>query len=285
VIRLDRPAQEPAELVIARDEHLPGIRAVVAAQPPGEIKPPEKTKFTGYRAAFPALLAIAGPKCWYCERKLDGKYEPVDHYRPKQRASREACASRDGYWWLAWTWSNLILLCYDCNNHKGTWFPLAHGSLPLVAEQPPPMAEKPLLIDPCVMDPIEHIRFEEERGGTWRARPRDGSLFGAKTIEKLGLDGVKRPGILDQFREHVKLAVKPRVDLIHIAMRDSDHWRLVERWDEVCRALLRKQTPYAALSYAALDRRIPASERDEFGLVLPRPPWDPRATLCVHAVS
>lgn len=283
MIRLRRPDQEPPALATARAQHLPALRAIVLAQPSGEAQPPEKTSFEGYREAYEGLKDVVGAKCWYCEHKLEVKYDPVEHFRPKQRASRECCKERSGYWWLAWTWRNLMLLCDDCNKAKGIWFPLAEGSVPLAPEEDPPSNEEVLMIDPCAVDPFEHLQFAEERGGTWRVRPKKGSPLGAKTIEKLGLDGVKRPGILEQFRSHVRYTVQPHVDLIRAAMDGGDRRGVVEQWDRSCRALLRGRSPYAALSFHAIDRRIPAHKRDPWRILLPQPPWDPSVTPCVRS--
>ena len=252
------------------------LRALVAAQPAGETRPPEKTAFEGYGAAKEALRAVVGDKCWYCEHKLDGKYDPIEHYRPKPRASREHFSHRDGYWWLAWTWPNLMLLCDDCNKAKGMRFPLHPDCVPLVAEQTPPADEAGLMIDPCAVDPFLHLRFEQDRQGVWRARPVPGSSLGEKTIEVLGLDGLKkRPGIVDQYRAHVTLAVQPHAERVLEKSRAGDVKEVFRVWDKACRTLLRKGTPYAALSYHALDRRISAQTRRRWGLVLPPPPWDP----------
>ncbi|MFO0607544.1 MAG: hypothetical protein U0324_30555 [Polyangiales bacterium] len=275
MIRVVRPPQEPPTLAAARAEQLPKLRALVAAQTGPGPRPPEKTLFTSYDVAKEALRVIVGNKCWCCERPL-GKYDPIEHYRPKQRASRGPSMLRDGYWWLAWTWANLMLLCTECNNVKGTQFPLRHGCTPLAPEEEPPGNEVALLIDPCAVNPFHHLRFEQDRSGRWRARPVPGSEIGEKTIEVLGLDGMKkRPGIVDQYHVHVALAVEPRVDLLKAAIRLGDAKEVFCVWDKTCRALLRKNSPYAALSYHALDRRVPPPVRRRWMVTLPEPPWDP----------
>ncbi len=283
LIRLERPAAEPPALAEARATHLPALRAIVAAQPPGETAPPQNTGFDGYRdASLAALKEVVGNKCWYCEKGLEGERDPVEHYRPKQRASRVITDARDGYWWLAWTWQNLMLICADCNGQKLTWFPLEQGSVPLSAEQPPPGQERPLLIDPSEIDPLDHIVFAEDRGGAWRARPRGGSRLGATTIEKLGLDGIKkRPGIVGVFKRHVTTVVQPQVDLLEFAIRGGDRRAVAEQWTRLCRSLLRERSTYAALSHAALDTRVPLVRRRSWDLVLPRPPWRPTTSACL----
>ena len=50
-------------------------------------------------------------KCAYCEQKLLDAPKHVEHYRPK-----------DTYYWLAYSWDNLLLSCGSCNSSKGTKF-------------------------------------------------------------------------------------------------------------------------------------------------------------------
>lgn len=52
-------------------------------------------------------------KCAYCEQKLLDAPKHVEHYRPK-----------DTYYWLAYSWDNLLLSCGGCNIAKGTNFPI-----------------------------------------------------------------------------------------------------------------------------------------------------------------
>lgn len=60
-----------------------------------------------------ALMTLYHGKCAYCET-----YDPsphIEHYRPK----------RGGYYWLAYSWDNLILSCSQCNIRKRDQFPIA----------------------------------------------------------------------------------------------------------------------------------------------------------------
>lgn len=61
-----------------------------------------------------SLKKIYHNKCAFCEQKLvnsNGKLEEntatVEHYRPKGK-----------YWWLAYSWDNLLLCCHRCNQNK-----------------------------------------------------------------------------------------------------------------------------------------------------------------------
>ena len=48
-------------------------------------------------------------KCCYCEQKIE--QFPVEHYRPKSI-----------YYWLAYSWDNLLFCCPKCNEYKSNKF-------------------------------------------------------------------------------------------------------------------------------------------------------------------
>jgi len=68
-----------------------------------------------------ALQEIYHEKCAFCEQKIipcqDNKIEEcsstVEHYRPKSR-----------YYWLAYSWDNLLWCCHRCNQNKANDFEL-----------------------------------------------------------------------------------------------------------------------------------------------------------------
>lgn len=61
------------------------------------------------------LKLIYHGKCAYCETPAEQMV--VEHYRPK----------RGGYYWLAFSWDNLLLACPKCNEYKGDSFPVLRG--------------------------------------------------------------------------------------------------------------------------------------------------------------
>jgi hypothetical protein len=73
------------------------------------------------KSVLSALYSLYKMKCAYCEeerRKLD-----VEHYRPKNRVTEED--GHNGYYWLCYEWTNLILACKDCNRDwKKEHFPI-----------------------------------------------------------------------------------------------------------------------------------------------------------------
>lgn len=59
-------------------------------------------------------------KCAFCESK---KFTPdVEHFRPKKRVT--SVKGHQGYYWLAYEWTNLIPCCSDCNKIKLNSFPI-----------------------------------------------------------------------------------------------------------------------------------------------------------------
>ena len=66
------------------------------------------------------LLVLSNGKCWYCEAKEDRSDYHVDHFRPKKRVMLLDGTACDGYWWLAFDWTNYRIACSYCNSpHTG----------------------------------------------------------------------------------------------------------------------------------------------------------------------
>lgn len=59
-----------------------------------------------------ALEKCHNRKCAYCEQVVEATH--VEHYRPKSL-----------YWWLAYSWDNLLRVCPTCNTHKGNYFEIS----------------------------------------------------------------------------------------------------------------------------------------------------------------
>jgi hypothetical protein len=151
-----------------------------------------------------ALNQIYGFKCAYCETFFAGQPVAVEHYRPKG-AVVDGKKRLPGYYWLAAAWRNLLPSCTDCNSRrghrmedgkkvvrgKGNMFPLAPGSR-RAGGPGQEKKEKPLLLNPELDDPTEHIEFavDRERAGIIRPALRKGtpSPKGLASIEVYALD-------------------------------------------------------------------------------------------------
>lgn len=131
------------------------------------------------------LETIQNQKCCFCEAKYKHITSgDVEHFRPKAGFSqgRNENFIRPGYFWLAYDWDNLLVSCEVCNRrNKGNYFPLSNPAARFTNHNSDINVEHPWFINPCVIDPEEHITFHQEV-------PTHTSLHGEKTIEYLSLD-------------------------------------------------------------------------------------------------
>lgn len=155
-------------------------------------------------------------KCAYCERKFNGDYGAVEHYRPKGGWQQEHgdALKKPGYYWLAYEWENLLFSCDECNTScKKNLFPLANPDSRDIGNRDI-SSEDPLLVNPATEDPGAYIAFHKEM-----AVPRmvDGmpSAKGMRTIDVLGLNNRL---VLKQARREVFFEVKALKKLRTILM-------------------------------------------------------------------
>lgn len=89
-------------------------------------KSTHEVKSSCYRdTTISALMILYKNKCAICERDRGTELQ-VDHYRPKKPRNNQTQIKYNqlGYYWLAYTWSNLLPLCSKCNGNKSNKFPL-----------------------------------------------------------------------------------------------------------------------------------------------------------------
>ena len=197
--------------------------------------PPYTVKDDLYKEQRETIFACYLNKCAYCEGqyRLTANEGDVEHYRPKGRVRDKenhivkivwagAQVNHPGYWWLASEWTNLLPCCSDCNrkrkhNHvtldqnnqatvttdrtiagKKDAFPL-HGPLRANGPNDPLQVEQPLLIDPTLRDPGQHIDWwiNELRFPMMTARLHGAAAdpFAAVSIKVLGLN---RQGLVEE---------------------------------------------------------------------------------------
>ncbi len=111
------------------------------------------------------LCELYNKKCGYCEKSLLDNDKHVEHYRPKVL-----------YFWLAFSWDNLLLACENCNRNKKDTFPTKEKKAIYNAEtietaqgkiQEYDRLEQPSLIHPEQVSEEElktHFTFELETG-------------------------------------------------------------------------------------------------------------------------
>lgn len=111
-----------------------------------------------YQEVKPKLLQIYHNKCAYCEQKIEHNKSIIERYRP-----------RSLYYWLTFEWSNLLPTCFSCDQAKATHFGLQDESLRIrqpqldrkewLANSNSFLAEKPILLNPEIDEPSEHLEF------------------------------------------------------------------------------------------------------------------------------
>ena len=108
------------------------------------------------------LQVLSHGKCWFSEvRELYSHYD-VEHFRPKKEAKDLEGIARDGYWWLAFDYTNFRLCGNVGDRKKGGWFPLKTGSLCSTFNNQCEESETPYLLDPTDPDDVNLIAFDEE---------------------------------------------------------------------------------------------------------------------------
>lgn len=150
------------------------------------------------------LLKMCNGKCAYCESEIVAtSHGDIESFRPKSGARgldiQEYAPMH--YWWLAYEWENLLIACQICNQkYKRDYFPLEDENLraPIEAKGAELLAEKPLLIDPTLSDPGEHLEFEED------GFVRELSKSGKVTIEILGLNRLELVERRGEASNHLK---------------------------------------------------------------------------------
>jgi hypothetical protein len=146
-----------------------------------------------YKGAFrEALLREFNGKCAYCDRELSAQLKgDVEHLRPKGRVKdlngnyvmrkSNPKVRHPGYWWLAYEWSNLVVVCKECNTrYKGDKF-IVEGDY---VEEPGPLDESLLVHHHNDrIDPIKHFRINDATGSLVPVTPQ-----GEMTCRLLGLN-------------------------------------------------------------------------------------------------
>ncbi len=110
----------------------------------------------------PWLFSLSHGKCWFTEGRDICSHKDVEHFRPKKEAKDIDGTIRDGYWWLAFDYSNFRACGNVPNRKKGGWFPL-HATSPYSSfDCPCEESEIRYLLDPTDPEDVNLIAFNEE---------------------------------------------------------------------------------------------------------------------------
>jgi uncharacterized protein (TIGR02646 family) len=162
-----------------------------------------------------ALEELFYRKCAYCETPLPEVDWQVEHFRPKGRVAERA--DHPGYYWLAYTWTNLYPSCAACNQNredKPLWddpvsgttegkadqFPIEDEALRALGPEGDLASERPLLLDPCADDPEQSFRYTP----LGEIEPLSGD---ARAEASIRIFHLTRRRLRDRRREQIKTVV------------------------------------------------------------------------------
>jgi hypothetical protein len=260
------------------------------------------------------LDSIYSEKCAYCESKYAAvKARNIEHYRPKGGVTE--FPQHPGYWWLAGRWSNLLPSCPACNqirHHvlfdpamtieeieylrhvegehragKGNAFPLNGTSVYAVKEADSLNIEDPLLINPSIRNPNEHLEwvFRWEVGSAiWDAewvfpflRPKmvNGNVdpYGKASIAIYALNRLKLVLERMAYVKTVQIALLPVVltmqDLADTTEEKKQEFKnRLDRYWENLEKLQTANQPYRGMTAAFLNAVQPELRRLQRNMIL-----------------
>ena len=192
-----------------------------------------------------ALIDAQHGKCFACESKVTHiGYGDVEHYRPKGGYRQKAtdALGRPGYYWLAYSWTNLLFSCQLCNQRfKKNLFPLHDPAMRMRSHHDGGniLMEGPLFIDPSTEDPEQFISFRREIPYSI-----GGNLRGQETIDGWGL---KR----EELNEERRITYSRLRDLYRIGYVLDPSPFTQEARDELAKALESSER-YAGMARAAI---------------------------------
>lgn len=146
------------------------------------------------------LLKQFNDKCWYSEARDTGSPIHVDHFRPKGRVKEADGSYRDGYWWLAFEWTNYRICCHLLNSKKNDSFPIIEGDCAKQGNALSLKFEAPVLIDPT-SDSTRLISYERDEIAC-KAVPAASiaALDRKRATDTIEIIGLNRPPALGRKR-------------------------------------------------------------------------------------
>lgn len=248
MIRIGRPPESPEVLQDVGVRETEENCEAYDRQPDDYRSGTKKFDFDGDTYGHPSvkhtLLQAQHDKCCYCEAKFGAtSYGAVEHFRPKRTVQQGQGLNREypGYYWLAYSWSNLLVSCERCNtSHKRSLFPLANPEMRARCHDDDVDTEDPLFVDPAREDPRRHIRFRGPAVEPLTER-------GRATI--LGL-GLRRSGLEEERRKRLDILKTFRLILESGGELGRDE---VERVSQHLEAAVRSEAEYSAMARDLLD--------------------------------
>jgi uncharacterized protein (TIGR02646 family) len=249
-------------------------------------------KFTAYKLPDVqlAIKSQFNDKCAYCESSY-AAVSPADieHYRPKGSVTGES--KHIGYWWLAGVWENLLASCPDCNRRryqesvdltettttkskpqlsgKADHFPIL--GVRAMCESDNHLLEDPLLIDPTVTNPSNHLVFTTDTMISVILPINQNGLNDAYGDESIKTFGLNRVGLVDSrtaFLQNLKLISEMIDELFSFAvqpgMTEENTNKLIASANENLKRLAEYANPnktYSALAATFYDQILEKMKR------------------------
>ena len=251
MIRIERPPDPPAILQTAGNRETSEICKIYDCHPEKFRDGSKRFEFNngifGHTSVKNALLRAQHGKCCFCESRFGAtSYGEVEHFRPKGSVQqrRKQQTEYPGYFWLAYTWTNLLVICNRCNTtHKRSLFPLVDDSARARSHHDDVDAEQPLFINPVQEDPRQHIRFRGAAVVSITER-------GKETIEGLGL----RRDALEEARRETLDYLRDFRDIVKISeLGGNVEAELVERARKRLKEALEPNAEYSSMARDVLD--------------------------------
>jgi uncharacterized protein (TIGR02646 family) len=247
MIHVQRTYPPPATLTSTKaQESRDELERLVQA---GEVKLSFDSGLYGAKDVKAALQDMQHDKCCFCESQITHiAYGDVEHFRPKGAVQEDdGQLTQPGYYWLAYTWENLLFACQICNQReKRNKFPVegVRAKWPTDALD----HESPLFIDPTGLDDPEALITFTDKG---QAVAVDGDRRGGVTIEALGLN---RDDLVERRRKQWQyLLLLVTVKQLAEAMQDHDRLEFAEQRLACC---ISPDAEYAGLARAFLKRCV-----------------------------
>jgi len=198
MIKIER-GNPPTETIIdkRREEVLRKIRELAES---GELRSAEfKTTLWSNPKVKNFLHESQHGKCCYCERTRDQKDFDVEHFRPK--AEVKEIRDHPGYWWLAYSWENLLVACKACNQKKSSHFPLKDERKRAYGENCNLGEEEPFLINPLEEEPELFIEYDIRETGLM-VKALGKCERGRKTVNEL--TGINDRKVMEERADKLK---------------------------------------------------------------------------------
>ena len=250
MIRIVRPVAVPARLVnkgaVETEANRHKYDQAAADYDSGNSKFPFDRSVYSHHTVKRSLRTAQFKKCCYCESVCNHVYAgAVEHVRPKKAVSQGKGSAKEypGYYWLAYTWENLLFVCGECNTAKSCFFPLVDPSQRARNHHGDVVAERPLLVDPSMEDPRRHIRFRLDA-------PCPLSPKGSTSIKVLKLD--TRETLGERRRTHLAI-LKVLLNSLTIFNRYTGDPDVANQMTEVKKMLKDKIAPGAEYRSMSMD--------------------------------